>query len=213
MPILQKLKSETNHLHKAVEKVAFASKIIKGELTREEYKRLIFSNLRIHKSLENAFSPFLEKNPNHPITQFFYPKSEWLRKDLNNMLNLNRLSDSSDRLQDNLLINTEAIAGSFKTEAEIIGGLYVIEGSMLGGNFILRALSSNNKISRCVPFHFYEGKGLERGKIWTEFRLLAESLVHNKRDEQIAIESAKRTFQFFHKAYESELAVFKSMPL
>lgn len=186
--ILKKLKEATSGLHRQTEALAFGDRIASGELSLAEYTWLLKANYFIYASLEHNFRSWQHWIDEHLRT--YEDKSPWLKKDL--------VSLGTD-----LPARTPGSPFGTSTVAALLGSLYVVEGSTLGGRYILKILNKNPAL-KLLPHRFFQGYGTRTGPHWQEFSRLCEQFLTTPETEAEAIDSAVKTFAFFHSVYQTD---------
>jgi heme oxygenase (biliverdin-IX-beta and delta-forming) len=176
MMMLNKLREETEILHREIEKDNLAALIISHEISLEEYKLLLLQNYMAYAVTENEIIPHLPT---------FEPvKSLQLLKDLGK---LNIDIPSLKKYTEKYII---------QTEAEAYGAAYVVEGSAMGGMLIARELEHCPALSGIDEHFFFNGK---RQNIngWKSFCKSLKTKEFSGDEESEAVEKAKETFQIF----------------
>lgn len=180
MMMLNRLREETEVLHREIEKDNLAGLIISHEISLQEYKLLLLQNYLAYAVTEKEIAAHLPS---------FEPvKSRQLLKDLEQL---------------NITIPPiEDYANSYyiKNEAEALGAAYVVEGSAMGGMLISKELENCQALSQIEKHFFFNGK---RQNIngWKSFCKSLKNITFTDAEEQQAVEKAKDTFQIFSRIF------------
>lgn len=180
MEMLDKLRVETQELHKEIEQDNLAGLIISHTITKEEYKLLLLQNYTAYWVTENAIATQLRDTE--------VVKSEQLRKDLQNLeVDLSIV----DRYEADFKINTRA---------EALGAKYVVEGSALGGIMISKEIANCPALAHIEGHHFFNGN---RQSIngWKKFTKALKEESFSPEEEEQAVQKARETFRFFGKIF------------
>ncbi len=178
--MLNKLREETESLHREIEKDNLAGLIISHEISLEEYKLLLLQNYLAYEVTENGIAPH--------IPTFETIKSKQLLKDLENLdINIPPIENYSE----NYTINNEA---------EAYGAAYVVEGSAMGGMLIAKELDQCPALSHIDEHYFFNGK---RQNIngWKSFCKSLKTKEFSIEEENMAVEKAKDTFLIFSRIF------------
>lgn len=90
---------------------------------------------------------------------------------------------------------------ALENNAQAIGSLYVMEGATLGGQVINRHLKEHLGISPENGGAFFSGYGAETGPKWKEFMSIANEFAEKANEDEVIIESAKKTFDSFRDCF------------
>jgi heme oxygenase (biliverdin-IX-beta and delta-forming) len=180
MMMLNRLREETEVLHREIEKENLAGLIISHEISLQEYKLLLLQNYLAYAVTENEIAAHLPS---------FEPvKSRQLLKDLEQL--------------DVTIPSIENYTDSYhiKNEAEALGAAYVVEGSAMGGMLISRELENCQALSQIEEHFFFNGK---RQNIngWKSFCKTLKNKEFSDAEEQQAVEKAKDTFHIFSRIF------------
>jgi heme oxygenase len=171
--ILNELREKTHSAHQAVEG---AVDVMRPDLTRDQYERLLLGFYTFYRPLE-------ERLAQTGVWQAERSKLAWLKSDLNKL-----------GFDDQALAKLELCSELPPTasEAHAYGVMYVIEGSTLGGKMITKHLSSQ---SPDFPTHFFGSYSSDIGLMWRRFLKDLEtwSSSHADQDDEL-IFAATQTF-------------------
>ena len=189
--LFQRLKTETQTQHDALESASHAGSIMAHTLTLDQYVDLVVKNHFCYQQLEPQLEALFPQESGHPLAAFASRRADDLAEDLN-LLSVPSRQFAWTYLPPELDL------------ASLIGALYVLEGSRLGGKVIVRALQKNLHLASISRFHFFEQTGIETGPRWLAFQQAANHCLADSTAISRAVESAKRMFQSFQMVYEEE---------
>ena len=175
--LLNAFRTETEELHKRVERTTEMASLMSPRLTSEEY----LSILRKQREFYRAFEPELTRLINGKYD--YESKLPWLDEDLKD-------DDGTFELKDGL---------SLEDFDEAVGALYVIEGSMLGGQVITRNLR------KVLPEHqhrFFSGNGPKTREKWLSF-IEFVTQTEDSIDQEKAVDGAIRTFSLIERVFST----------
>jgi heme oxygenase len=170
------IRENTQHLHKAVEKVLQADAIFSPGFTLPQYIRLLQSLYVAHRSLEAE----LQLYPDLQQTIDGWSKSSFLEDDLNAL---------------NTCIPASTHTVTLINETEAWGALYVIQGSALGAQVIFKRLRDLNWPAHAL--NFYGSNRIHLKKTWSTFLAQLEAHVTN---ESEALKGAEKAYEVFIEA-------------
>jgi len=204
--IMNKLKSETHHLHEQVEQLAFLNKIMSGTLSLQEYYTLILHNYIFHLIVEGAIIKTLNESELRSFTFSERRKVGYLQADL---LACETFQGTSQQLQlrAHQLMVESSVQFHIQNFFEGLGAMYVLEGATLGGNIIKRELSKIPEIIQHTAFHYYGCYGQQQGLMWKSFRKSVENLVNNLRAEEATINGATKTFKLLAAILKQDIKI------
>lgn len=188
--ITERLKAETAEHHKATEAVSYGQKIMSGTLTLEEYATLIEKNYIMHAIVEKALA-----DSNVIPAEFELTKR-----------------NKTQSLHDDLVLLNKTIPAlphssiAFTSMPAALGAMYVLEGATLGGAYIFKALQRNPVIAPIGKFNYYAVYGDAIGPNWKAFQEGLLKHVNTTELENEAIDSAKKTFDFFTTVFMAQTA-------
>lgn len=183
MMMLNRLRKETEILHREIEKDNLAGLIISHEISLEEYKLLLLQNYLAYAVTENQIAAHL---PNfEPV------KSGQLLIDLENL----RITVPSHEIYNENY--------SVKNKAEAYGAAYVVEGSGMGGMLIARELDHCPALSAIEEHSFFNGKRQNMNG-WKTLCKSLKSKEFSIEEENLAVEKAKDTFLIFSRIFSDD---------
>ncbi len=180
MIFLNDLKQSTADLHQQTESQLYASQIMEGSLSLNEYKHLLLTHFQFHAALE---AELINRNAGSQLPDFESRcKLSALKKDLAEV-------HLPEPVVEDLFADW--------TWGQLVGAWYVAEGSTLGGKVIEKHLRKSTALQPIPYFYFYGVYGEETGPKWKAFSqfLLDQSA---SLGEQI-IQGANDAFQLFQK--------------
>jgi heme oxygenase len=180
MNILERLKTETHCLHKALENEL---QIMKPEFQLSGYRRLVARFYGFYMPAEKGIATV----PRLHSALTDWPKRrkmEWLVKDLN------ALGFTPQEVADlPLCRHLPALPGT----AEALGCLYVLEGSTLGGRIIGRHLRVTLQLEADNGASFFRSYGEQTGAMWRAFQGALLSIVPEEYNR--TVNAAAETFE------------------
>ncbi|MBT8319985.1 MAG: biliverdin-producing heme oxygenase [Gramella sp.] len=180
--MLNRLREETEALHREIEKDNLANKIMDHSINLEEYKSLLFQNFIAYSIAESEIRKFLDGTTGD--------KSKNIFKDLKAL----GIDPSVPDLE-----------FTCNNEAEAIGAAYVIEGSAMGGMIIGKEIDNCNSLKELPVQEFFNGNR-SNIKSWNNFLKFLRSREFSKEETDLAAEKAKQTFMLFQEAFRVSLA-------
>jgi heme oxygenase (biliverdin-IX-beta and delta-forming) len=181
MRMLNKLREETEILHREIEKDNLAALIISHEISLGEYKLLLLQNYIAYAVTENEISSHL--------SHFEPVKSVQLLKDLENLQI--SIPPFEKYYADFIITN----------EAEAYGAAYVVEGSAMGGMLIAKELEHCPALSGIEEHFFFNGKR-QNVNGWKAFTKSLKKKEFSEREEILAVNKAKETFRIFARIFD-----------
>lgn len=178
--MINKLREETEELHREIEKNNLASLILSHTIQPAEYKLLLLQNFVAYSITEKQIAPYLEN--------FNVKKSEQLKFDLDALEVDYSLYRDYEKLY--------AIAN----KAEALGAAYVVEGSAMGGMLISKELQHCTALQNISTHYFFNG---DRSSIkdWRNFTSALKKEQLTALEQLNAIDKAKETFEFFGRVF------------
>jgi heme oxygenase len=82
------------------------------------------------------------------------------------------------------------------TPAAFLGAMYVMEGSTLGGQLISRHLEKAFALTGGNGYSFFQGHGVDTGRLWKEFATALESQAESLNQDEV-VNGAKQMFIAF----------------
>ena len=190
--ILDRLKNDTTHNHKALESNVLLSQLMSDHLTVEIYKRIIAKFYTYFLPLEKKITPFFADNKYVPDFSS-RRKASHLQHDLQHYnISLETL-DFCTNLPD------------INNQSQAFGALYVLEGSTLGGRFISKKINETIGATPDAGAKFYNGYGSETGAYWKTFCGHLSSYAQDQSYHFDIIETANSTFLKLNSWLDSHL--------
>lgn len=178
---IEKLRSETKHIHQALEKVMIPD--LKQASTLEDYARILKTFYGYFKALE----VMLDEQLTDQIVPVYNQrrKSDFILEDLKSMNFLNALPPLADR--------TPEITNVY----EALGAMYVLEGSTLGGRVITKMLMQNLNLSDTTYLKFFSGYGEQTDSMWASFMTVLNKYGEDESKHHLMLKAATDTFAYF----------------
>ncbi len=178
--MLNKLREETEVLHREIEKDNLAGLIISHKIRLDQYKLLLLQNYLAYAVTEQEIAKHF---PSYEAV-----KSPQLQKDLHR---LNVSIPSLESFKEKF---------SIANEAEAYGAAYVVEGSALGGMLISKELSHCPSLAGIESHSFFNGN---RQNIngWKTFCKKLKKKEFSPAEEELALRKARQTFEFFSEIF------------
>jgi heme oxygenase len=174
----ERLKAETEHLHRAAE----LALDVEGRLsTLDGYVELVERLWSLHAGLERALQP-------HGPDLFGLDLGDRLRSPLL-LADLQSLAGTKPRLP--------PVVVGYATPAAAMGGLYVLEGSSLGGRVLFHRARQNLGITEHRGGRFLAGRGRSTAIRWRGFLKALASLPGEGDAADQAQGAATATFRIF----------------
>lgn len=182
--ILNRLKTETNSLHRQIEENEYAAAIMNNSLTMDQYKEYLIKFHGFVKPVEERLSVF-NRPSGTALNDASRNKTDWLERDL--------LALGLDELEIKGLPQCRELP-NLSTRARVLGCLYVLEGSTLGGQMITRKLSQYLPIVPDHNGHYFNGYGTQTKERWQEFREELTGAADGPDAADQMIQAAQETF-------------------
>lgn len=184
--VLNKLRSQTQDAHKALEATPLSIKLMSPDITRESYMQYLqrmqpviaFYEQQVYPALTNIVPDIAKRNKLH-----------WMNQDMQ-ILNADKPATFSFQP---VIKNSAAYA---------LGSMYVIEGSTLGGKMIAKHVEKILGFNSETGASFFGGYGAETGVLWKSFlQTMCDYTVANNAEDEL-IEGAVDTFKAIQKHFE-----------
>ena len=174
-----RLKSETQQQHSAIEQAYWMQQLMHPALTKEQYTGILKKWHPIFFSFEKQLEDNKEAVEKIIPDWDSRKKTALLEKDISLLGDTIPVPDT----------DTDVIAIN-----ELVGAFYVLEGSALGGRVILKKLTQHDWFDSSFG-NFFAGYGAETGSQWMKFRdyLNLYAAEADKKAGEI-IEAANKTF-------------------
>jgi heme oxygenase len=184
--VMKKLKEATRDQHEGLENTV---DVMKGSLSKEDYKNLLLKFYRFYAPVEEEIS----KLDWDEIGYSF----EGRRKVPKLEDDLEFLGASEERK------NLEPWTGipNIEDQASGLGVLYVLEGATLGGQIINRHLREHLGVEPGSGASFFSGYGPETGRMWKEFAQLVDAYSGEFGGDEKMIRAARETFDSFRDCF------------
>lgn len=185
MKRIERLREETQVLHKRIEAKNLSRYIMDHSIDIETYKLLL---------LQNYFAYFqTETEIERMIPGYSANKHRQLQKDL-------------EELDVPIELPFENDVFECHSTAEALGAAYVVEGSALGGMVLAKNLEKCPALAGVVQPHFFNGNK-ENLQGWKNFKKKLEEYSCSKVEETAMVEKAKATFRFFEQVFTRKYQV------
>lgn len=189
--ITERLKAETKPNHDETERITYSKEIMGGDLNLDQYRKIMIKTYIIHKAIEPEFKDHPELAKIKELELGKRMKAHLLAKDLETI----NLNPEQLAVPENLPV--------MQTLEDVLGVMYVMEGSSLGGMYIYKALKRNQHLSFIPEFYFYNCYGESTKKYWAEFQKVLLDNITSTEQEDRAIESAKKMFDYYAEIFQS----------
>lgn len=178
---IEKLRSETKHIHQALEKVMIPG--IKQADTPEAYAKILNVFYGYFKAIENLLDAQLDEKVVPAYTQ--RRKADIILQDLKAMSLNGQLPPLATDLP------------QISNLHQALGAMYVLEGSTLGGQVITKMLKQNLNVNDTAYLKFFSGYGDETQKMWASFMGVLDQHAQDESRQGEMIEAAINTFAKF----------------
>lgn len=185
MSFRQKIKAATQPYHDQTESLPTRSV---GAFTLDDYRDFLLTGWLFHSRLENSLAALLPESLKQALQWPDRQKTARLEQDLRE-----------------LEVHYEALSPlpfTVNTLAEAGGAMYVAEGSTLGGMMMKKMWQDNPVIGPYSSFAFLGCYGSQTGARWKSFLSILEDTVSQPSDQEAAIASAQRTFEFYQTCHQ-----------
>lgn len=177
---LQKLRSETEALHKSLEQNAISARLVSDHVTLTDYSNYLEKLYGFIAAFEHEFAASLSNHfPFIPITA----KANLLAQDLTAM------NIHVDQL---VIMPSSQMHQLYSSVYEQLGGWYVLEGSSLGGMVLKKHLESKLGPVSTAYFNVY---GERTGTTWKAFLQQLNTIAAQSNAEAQVISGAVKTFR------------------
>lgn len=179
---IEKLRSETKHIHQALEKAMIPD--LKKATTLEAYAKILRTFYGYFKGLE----PLLDAQLDNTVIPAYDArrKSHVILEDLHAMkLDTTPLPPVADQLPHVTNVH------------EALGALYVLEGSTLGGRVITNMLMQNLNLHDTTYVKFFNGYGEQTEAMWGSFMGALNKYTADEKTHATVIQAATDTFAYF----------------
>lgn len=178
---LERLRSDTNEMHRSLEKNSYAIKLMSESVTVEDYAAYLEKMYGFIAVFEEIILPQVTNE--FPDVE---PKASLLETDI---LRLGKHVSEVQR------IPAESIEEIYPSSEAMLGGLYVMEGSTLGGMVIYKHLYDHLGEAIENKASFFTVYGKTTGSRWKNFLEHFCVLADSPQKEKAIIEGAVNTFR------------------
>lgn len=189
--VMERLRAETADLHSSAEGKDFQKRMVKGELTREDYARWLGQMLLVHRALEAPLRGLLlAGNPAFAALREEQMQEPYLLEDLDAL--------GQDPRSFTPLAATAAMVAAIEQRAKetplaLLGYHYVLEGSNNGNRYIARklvpALGLNGQGHR-----YLDPYGAEQPAKWAQFKRDMDAVGFSPEDADLLVTAAREMF-------------------
>lgn len=184
--ILAKLKEATREQHEGLENTV---NVMDQMFSMDNYKMLLTKFYRFYSSIE----PEIDKL-DLSETGYNFDERRKLPKIEADLAHLGILEEAQAMPK---WTDLPALGSA----SQAFGSLYVMEGATLGGQIINRHLKEHLGISPENGGAFFNGYGAETGPKWKEFMSIANEFAEKANEDEVIIDSAKKTFDSFKECF------------
>lgn len=188
----ERLKNETAEEHRHLES---ASRIMKPEFSREDYKAILAKWSLFYSAFESEIDRHQTEFPDAAKFMEARRKADLLKADLR-FFGIKAEASTPHDLQGFL-------KDAFNSRGALWGALYVLEGSTLGAQVITRHLATQLDLENNDGLHFYRGYGDQTGLQWRSFIGELSTLGLSPAEETAGVETAKHLFRFLGRFLEA----------
>ena len=187
--VMERLRAETADLHSSAEGKDFQRRMVKGELTRDDYARWLGQMLLVHRALEAPLRALMG-SPAFAALREEQLQEPYLLEDLDAL--------GQDPAAMTPLPATAALVASIEraaaeTPLALLGYHYVLEGSNNGNRYIVRqlapALGLNGHGQR-----YLDPYGAEQPAKWAQFKRDMDAVGFAPADADVLVAAAREMF-------------------
>lgn len=176
-----RLKAETRSAHDDVERIPFAGRLAKGDVSRDAYARQLIAYGRLHAVLE-------QRTQGSPLP--VVSRSQWAIEDAIALGHGNAdLGGRAERAVEDL----EGLVTNETSFARVCGYAYVLEGSALGSAFMAPRLTEALALQP-NQVRYYRGLGPCTMQAWQEMRVALDRELGDPAHYAAALEAALAFF-------------------
>lgn len=189
--IMERLKAETWPLHQKAERTERQRRLMKGELSRDEYASHLGQLYHLHKTLEDKLVE--AKGSSEPVAKVvkdYQLQVPYLVEDLNHF-GVEAGSIEVDGDSQKVMDRINANAGD---PLKLLGMHYVLEGSNNGGRFIAMALRKHYELTD-AGVKYMDPYGEKQRELWAEFKGDMNSIEFTADEEDRILEGANEMFR------------------
>ena len=178
---LNTLRAKTAASHKRLEDIGLSTRIVRPDVTLDEYKQYLQLMHPVHADAEQYIYPLLKNLVTDVDAR---KKAHYITNDL---VQVGHTSPVAPKLP-----FTEKMPQM--SEAFALGVMYVIEGSTLGGRVILKNIQPALQLSEDNGATYFAGYRADTGPAWQRFLQVLTSYPNSEADEQEIIAGADFAF-------------------
>jgi heme oxygenase len=193
--IMDRLRKETRDLHDQAEQNRWQRRMVRGDLTRDDYARWLGQMFLAHRVLERELRSLpLDQYPYTAIRSEHF-QEPYLRADLEHF------AVDPETLEP--LATTTALAARIEELARehplaLLGFHYVLEGSNNGNRFIAKRLREVYGLEPGTGDRYLEPYGDRQPEVWKQFKADMGDGSLSPQDQDLLVESAREMFQAIH---------------
>lgn len=193
--IMERLRTETRDLHDQAEQNQWQGRMVRGELTRDDYQRWLGQMFLGHRALEKELRAL-------PLDQFPYTaiRSEHYQEPYL-IADLEHFGVDPDTIEP--LATTNALISRIEQLAQerplaLLGFHYVLEGSNNGNRFIAKRLREVYELEPGTGDRYLDPYGDRQREIWKRFKEDMGGDELSAEDQDLLVASAREMFQAIH---------------
>lgn len=164
--IMERLRSETSELHKAVEQNGFQQALVGGSLPRGAYEDYLAQLLLVHRALETPLRARMSEPPFNAVLAEYQFQEPYLLEDL---AYFGRDVSAIESLPKTADLIGEIQRCARREPIALLGYHYVLEGSNNGGKFIARAIRGAYRLED-KGIRYLDPYGPEQRERWVAFK-------------------------------------------
>jgi heme oxygenase len=198
MSLTQQIRNALRETHDRIEQLPLTTAMVKGQLSRADYVRLLSQLLAVHAALE----PELERRPE--LAGIYRPemaRAGLLRADLRAFG-----ADEPDAPLSETVALVELVRQwATETPRALVGCLYVFEGSRMGSMILAKRLAEGFGLPS-TPGHgldYHLDRAHERPKLWQQFKAAVDGLELSETQRGEILAAATATMDAVYTVYEA----------
>ena len=193
--IMERLRTETRDLHDQAEQNPWQARMVRGELTRDDYQRWLGQMFLGHRALEKELRSLpLDRFPYTAIRSEHY-QEPYLRADLEHFgVDLKTIEPLATTAA--LISRVEKLAR--EQPLGLLGFHYVLEGSNNGNRFIAKRLREVYELEPGTGDRYLDPYGDRQREIWKRFKEDMGGDELSAEDQDLLVASAREMFQAIH---------------
>ena len=189
--VMERLRAETVDLHAGAEGKDFQRRMVKGEITLEDYRRWLAQMLHVHRALEAPLHRLMGEHPAFAAVREGQMQEPHLREDL---AALGADPEAFPPLPPTAALVSEIARCAAESPLSLLGFLYVLEGSNNGNRFIARRLVLTLGLGD-AGHRYLDPYGESQTAKWAEFKREMNHVKFSGEDADILVAAARRMFQ------------------